>query len=173
MPRVKIKWFSSILCGLRMIGEDPETALLPSRFLTPFSHRRLRRRSTRHLHRRRFPDSGPLLVTRGEGEMIFIIKILKERLRNYDPSFLRPFAGTLKHLRWPASSAPASLRPPETRTIRPPLIVQGGKGGLIPLVKSLKTRLCILKAKPSTVAAAIPGSSPSFLATQNGRDPIK
>jgi hypothetical protein len=27
------------------------------------------------------------------------------------------------------------------------------------------------KAKPSTVAAAIPGSSPSFLATQNGRNP--
>jgi hypothetical protein len=29
------------------------------------------------------------------------------------------------------------------------------------------------KAKPSTVAAAIPGSSPSFLAKQNGRDPIE
>ena len=27
------------------------------------------------------------------------------------------------------------------------------------------------KAKPSTVAAAIPGPSPSFLATQNGREP--
>jgi hypothetical protein len=51
------------------------------------------------------------------------------------------------------------------------LIVQGGKGGLIPLVKNLKARLCIEKAKPSTVAAAIPGSSPSFLAIQNGRDP--
>ena len=129
--------FSSILCGLWIIGEDPATALLPSRFLTPFSHRPFRQRSTRV----------PAL-------------------------FLRPFAGTLRHLRWPASSAPASLRPPETRTIRPPLIVQGGKGGLIPLVKSLKTRLCILKAKPSTVAAAIPGSSPSFLATQNGREPL-
>ena len=41
------KWFSSILCGLRMIGEDPETAWLPSRFLTPFSHRPFRRRGTR------------------------------------------------------------------------------------------------------------------------------
>jgi len=28
------------------------------------------------------------------------------------------------------------------------------------------------KAKPSTVAAAIPGPSPSFLATQNGREPV-
>lgn len=28
------------------------------------------------------------------------------------------------------------------------------------------------KAKPSTVAAAIPGPSPSFLATQNGREPF-
>ena len=145
-----------------MIGEDPETALLPSRFLTPFSHRPFRQRSTRHLLRRRFPDPGPLLVTRGEGEMIFLKKILKERLRNYSSFSLRPFAGTLRHLRWPASSAPASLRPSETRTLHPPLIGQGGKGGLIPLIKNLKTRLCIEKAKPSTVAAAIPGSSPSF-----------
>jgi hypothetical protein len=29
------------------------------------------------------------------------------------------------------------------------------------------------KAKPSTVAAAIPGSSPSFLATKNGKEPMK
>jgi hypothetical protein len=35
------------MCELRIIGEDPETALLPSRFLTPFSHRRLRRLRTR------------------------------------------------------------------------------------------------------------------------------
>jgi hypothetical protein len=28
------------------------------------------------------------------------------------------------------------------------------------------------KAKPSTVATAIPGPSPSFLATQNGREPV-
>jgi len=125
--RSEIKWFSSILCGLRMIGEDPETALLPSRFLTPFSHRPFRQRRTR-----------------------------------VPAFFLRVFAGTLRHLRWPASFAPASLRPPETRAPHPPLIVQGGKGGLIPIIKNPKARLCIEKAKPSTVAAAIPGSSPSF-----------
>jgi hypothetical protein len=51
------------------------------------------------------------------------------------------FAGKLKHLRRPASSGPDS---PKRR---------------------------FEKAKPSTVAAAVAGSFPSFSATQNGREP--
>jgi hypothetical protein len=53
------------------------------------------------------------------------------------------FAGKLKHLRRPASSGPDSRK----RRFE--------------------------KAKPSTVAAAVSGPSPSFLATQNGRELIK
>jgi len=53
------------------------------------------------------------------------------------------FAGKLKHLRRPASSGPDSHK----RRFE--------------------------KAKPSTVAAAVSGPSPSFLATQNGREPLK
>jgi hypothetical protein len=54
--------------------------------------------------------------------------------------------------------------PPTPRDVdRPsPLEFQGGKGGLISLVKNLNARLCIEKAKPSTVAAAVSGPSPSF-----------
>ena len=51
---------------------------------------------------------------------------------------------------------------PRDANLASPLEFQGGKGGLISLLDNLKTRLCIEKAKPSTVAAAIPGSSPSF-----------
>jgi hypothetical protein len=61
---------------------------------------------------------------------------------------------------------------PRDANLVSPLEFQGGKGGLISLLDNLKTRLCIEKAKPSTVAAAIPGPSPSFLATQNGKEPV-
>jgi len=55
------------------IGKRPRSRL---GFLTPFPRRPSRRLSTRHISRRRLPFSGPLLATRGEGEMISK-KILK------------------------------------------------------------------------------------------------